>query len=100
MIVVVPPHVTCPDVTSIVSTVELSEVFLMRILPVPAETTSEKVMIRLVSTRTSIALSSGESERMVGDVKSTVVKFHLVVLAIPANGVFVAFLKAQAATWT
>ena len=70
VIVLVPPPVTWPEVTSIVSTVESSNTFLIVMLPVPAETISEKVMIRLVSTRTSIELSAGESVWRVGGVVS------------------------------
>ena len=73
----------------------------MVIFPVPTETISEKVITRLVLILTSIALSAGERDWMVGDVLSTaiVVKFHVVLSAIPANGLSDPSLRAQAASW-
>ena len=69
-----------------VSTVLLSLIFLMRILPVPFRIDSLKVATRLALKATSVASSSGESRVMVGLVVSleTTVKFHVLVSLIPA----------------
>lgn len=99
MIVLVPSHATCSDVISIVSTVELSDLFLRMIFPVPMETFSEKVIIMFVSTRTSVELSAGESDSMVGGIPA-VMKFHVVVSLIPANSFSAPSLKDHAAICT
>jgi len=44
------------------STKELSNLFLIIILPVPAETISEKVMVRSVVVLTPVELSAGERD--------------------------------------
>ena len=67
---VVPVPVTKPLVTSMVSTVESSEVFLMIILPDSTSTASLKVSTILLSTATPIALSAGVDELSVGLVVS------------------------------
>jgi len=58
-IVFVPPHVTRPDVTSIVSAMELSDSFLIVIVPVPTKTFSEKTMLRSFVVFRPVKLSDG-----------------------------------------
>ena len=70
VIVSVPPPVTFHDVTSIVSTVEWSEIFLIKIFPVPTDTVSVNVRTRLPFTPTLTAPSIGERVEMVGGVVS------------------------------
>ena len=62
----VPLPVTKPLVTSILSTVELSEDFLIVILPLSTSTASLKVSTILASTATPVALSDGVEEERVG----------------------------------
>ena len=96
----VPVPVTWPEVTSIVSNVVLSDVFLMVMLPVSTSTASEKVMTRLELVATPVALSAGERVDMVGSVMSAVVKFQVVVSAIPAKELPDASSKAVASIFT
>lgn len=67
VMIVVPLPVTCQELTAILSIVELSETFLMRILPVHIVTFSENVMTRFEDVLISVALSDGESVTRVGD---------------------------------
>ena len=62
----VPLPVTKPLVTSMLSTVELSEDFLIVILPLSTSTASLKVSTILASTATPVALSDGVEEERVG----------------------------------
>ena len=64
---------TCPLVTSMVSTVVLSLVFLMTIFPVPFATSSFNVMTRFVFAAIPIALSAGLRELRVGAISSATV---------------------------
>ena len=68
VISVVPVPVTNEPVTSMVSTVESSDDFLMTIFPLSASTASEKVKTILSSTPTLVAPSEGEEEDRVGAV--------------------------------
>ena len=80
----VPVPVTWPLVTSIVSIVISSEVFLTVMFPVWTVTLSLKFKIILASLATSVALSAGDDDDKVGSILSTVVKLRAVVLLIPA----------------
>ena len=64
----VPEPVTWPPVTSIVSTVELSDVFFIVIFPLSASTLSLKLRTIVESTATLVALSAGTDELSVGTV--------------------------------
>ena len=55
----VPEPDTCPLVTSIVSTVELSDVFFIVKFPLSASTLSLKLRTIVESTATLVALSAG-----------------------------------------
>ena len=79
-----PFPVTLLLVTPIVSTVLLSEAFLIVMLPLSVSTVSLKVRTMFASTATLVALSAGVDELRVGAVVSTVVKLNAVVLEIPA----------------
>ena len=82
--IVEPEPVTLDEfVTSIVSTVLLSLVFLIVIFPVSTSTASEKVNSIFADKETPIALSAGELELSVGS--AAVVKLNVVELEIPAN---------------
>ena len=59
MVTVTVDTATCPDVTSMVATVELSELFLIKMLPVPLAMFSSKVSTRLAPMATPVALSVG-----------------------------------------
>ena len=85
VISVLPLPLTKFPVTSIVSIVLLSEVFLIVILPVSASTASSNVKTILASTATSVALSDGEEDDNEGLLLSTVLKFKVVLLEIPSN---------------
>ena len=80
----VPDPDTWPPLTSIASTVESSEVFLIVISPLSASTFSLKFSTMFVSTATSVALSAGLEDDNVGFVVSDVVKLYVVVSLIPA----------------
>ena len=67
-----------------VSTVELSDVFLMTILPLSRSTASLKVSTILASTATPVAPSAGVEEDSVGAITSAIVKFSVVLLVMPA----------------
>jgi len=67
---VVPVPVTKPLVTSMVSTVESSDDFLITILPLSTSTASLKVSTILASTATPVAPSVGVEEDRVGLVVS------------------------------
>ena len=67
----VPDPVTWLLVTSIVSTTELSDFFLMMIYPVSTSTTSEKLIIISLPTATAVALWAGSVLDIVGGVVST-----------------------------
>ena len=84
VILEVPVPLTWPLVTSIVSTVLSSEVFLIVILPVSTSTLSLKFKIIFASLATSVALSAGDDDDKVGSVLSPVVKLKAVVELIPA----------------
>ena len=71
-------------VTSIVSTVLLSEVFFIVILPLSVSTVSLKVRTMLASSSTSVASSAGVEDESVGLALSTEVKLNAVVDLIPA----------------
>ena len=71
----VPEPVTWPLVTSIVSTVELSDVFFIVIFPVSASTISSKFKTIFASSATPVALSAGTDEVKVGLVLSAVPKY-------------------------
>ena len=72
------------SVTAMASIVELSEVFLMVILPLCLATASLKLSTILASTATAVALSAGFDEDSVGSAISAVVKLSAVVLVMPA----------------
>ena len=61
-----PDPVTWPPVTSIVSTVLLSDVFFIVIFPLSASTFSLKFKTILADTETSVASSAGVDELKVG----------------------------------
>ena len=84
VICVVPVPVTWPLVTSMVSIVELSDVFLIVILPLSTSTASEKLRTILPPTATAVALSAGVELLRVGAVVSVVVKEREVVSEMPA----------------
>ena len=71
-------------VTAMASMVELSEVFLMVMLPLSRSTASLKFKTILASTATAVALSAGFDEDSVGSAISAVVKLSAVVLVMPA----------------
>ena len=68
-----PDPVTLLPVTSIVSTVESSDVFLIVIFPVSASTLSLKFRTIFASIATAVALSAGDDELRVGAVVSYVI---------------------------
>ena len=74
VIVVVPVPVTKPPVTSIVSTVLSSDVFLMVILPVSTSTASSKVKTMFEPTVTPVASSVGVDDDKLGAVESSTAK--------------------------
>ena len=80
VIVVVPVPVTFEPVTSMVSTVELSDVFLMVILPLSTSTASLKVRIILTVPTTPVEPSVGDEEDRVGIV---FVRVPLPVVVVP-----------------
>ena len=80
----VPDPDNCTPLTSMVSTVLLSEVFFIVIFPLSASTFSLKFNTMFASTATSIALSEGLDDDNVGFVLSDVVKLNVVVSLIPA----------------
>ena len=84
VIVVVPVPVTNEPVTSMLSTVELSEDFLIVILPLSTSTASLKVRTIFASTATPVALSDGVEEERVGASTSALVKLNVVAFVIPA----------------
>ena len=91
VIVVEPEPETFALVTSIISTVLLSDDFLIMILPVLTTTSSLKVRTMLVLMPTPVAPSDGDEEEKVGSVSSevgaltsAVVKFSVVASVIPA----------------
>ena len=84
VICVVPVPVILESVTAMASIVELSEVFLMVILPLSTSTASLKLSTILASTATAVALSAGAEEDSVGLAISAVVKLSAVVLEMPA----------------
>ena len=69
---------TFMPVTSIVSTVVLSDDFLIVILPLSTSTASEKVSTRLASASIPVAPSDGDEEDNVGVPTSAVVKLSVV----------------------
>ena len=79
-----PVPVTFEPVTSIVSTVESSDDFLITILPLSTSTASLKVSTILASTATPVAPSVGVDEDRVGALTSAIVKFSVVASVIPA----------------
>ena len=79
-----PDPVTWVLVTSIVSTVLSSLVFLIVIFPLSTSTASLKFKTIFVSTATSVSRWAGEDEDKLGLVESRVVKLNAVVEDIPA----------------
>ena len=87
---------TALPVTLMVSTVELSDNFLMVMLPsVIAWTVSEKCMTKLAVVKTAVAPSEGDKLQIVGArvstsvvISASVVKFHVVASKIPEYGLF------------
>ena len=67
-----------------VSIVELSDVFLIVILPLSASTASAKLRTILLSIATAVALSAGDQLLNVGLIVSAIVNERLVVSLIPA----------------
>ena len=67
-----------------VSTVVLSDVFLMVIFPLSGSTSSSNVKTILLFVATPVALSAGLEDDKVGLVLSTVVQLRAVVLDMPA----------------
>ena len=89
--------VTALSVTSIVSRVELSLVFLIVIFPLSTSTASLKFKVIFAVADTPVALSDGTEEDRVGLVLSIVVKLSLLlVLSIPAYEFPAASSKAVA----
>ena len=84
VISVVPVPVTFEPVTSMVSTVELSDDFLIVILPLSTSTASLNVNTILASTATPVAPSVGTEEDRVGALTSAMVKFSVVASVMPA----------------
>ena len=84
VICVVPVPVTFELVTSIVSKVLLSEVFLIVIFPVSTSTLSSKFKTIFALSDTLVALSAGVDDDNVGLLVSPVVKLKAVVELIPA----------------
>ena len=80
----VPVPVTLEPVTSMVSTVELSDDFLIVILPLSTSTASLKVSTILASTAIPVAPSVGIEEDRVGALTSAIVKFSVVASVMPA----------------
>jgi len=72
VIAVVPVPVTCASPTAIVATVELSEVFLIVMLPDSTSTASLKFRTILAFAATLAALSAGVDEDRVGAVVSVI----------------------------
>ena len=71
IVICVPPlPLTFAPVTSIVSIVLLSEVFLIVILPLSASTASSKFRTMFAFTATLVALSAGVEDERVGAVVS------------------------------
>ena len=84
VIVEVPVPVTNDPVTSMVSTVEPSDDFLITILPLSTSTASLKVRTILAPTATPVAPSAGVEEDRVGSIISATVKFSVVLSEMPA----------------
>ena len=84
MICVVPEPVTWLLSTAMLSTVELSDVFLIVILPVSTSTASEKFRMILLSTVIPVAPKAGDELLKVGTPTSAEVNERLVVSLIPA----------------
>ena len=85
MIAVVPDPDTKSLVTSIVSTVESSENFLIVIFPVSTSTASEKLRTISLVVAISFESSAGLELLRVGAVSSAVVKLSVVFSLIPAK---------------
>ena len=83
-----------------VSTVLLSDVFLMVIFPLSGSTSSSNVKTILLFVATPVALSAGLEDDKVGLVLSTVVKLRAVVLDIPAYELLLPSSKAVASIKT
>ena len=97
VISLVPVPVTLFPVTSIVSKVLSSLVFLIVIFPLSTSTASLKVNVIFAVANTPVALSDGTEEDRVGLVLSIVVKLSLLlVLSIPAYEFPAASSKAVA----
>jgi hypothetical protein len=79
-----------------VSMVELSEAFLIVILPLSMSTASLKVRIMLAFSETPVALSEGEEEDNKGAAVSPAAKLSDVLLLIPAYELPEASSKAVA----
>ena len=74
--------------------------FLSVMLPVPLTMGSLKVATRFAPTATPVELSAGLNEVIVGAVVSTVAKFQVVSLEIPAKLLPAVSSMALAAIWT
>ena len=85
--------------TSMDSTVELSDDFLIRMFPLSTSTASEKVRTMLLSMATSVALSAGVELPRDGEITSAVVKEREVVSEIPAKELLEGSSKAVAGIW-
>ena len=83
VIVVAPEPETFALVTSIISTVLLSDDFLIMILPVLTTTSSLKVRMMLALMSTPVAPSDGEDEDKVGAVRSVESAGELHVMKVP-----------------
>ncbi len=83
-----------------VSTVELSDVFLITIFPLSTSTASEKLRTILLPRAIAVALSAGVELLRVGAVVSVVVKEREVVSEIPAYELLEESSKAVAAICT
>ena len=95
----VPEPVTCPLVTSMVSNIELSDVFLMVMFPLSASTFSLKLRTIVESTAIPVALSAGTDELNVGT-GLVLVKLKAVVELIPAYDALPLSSKAVASIKT
>ena len=90
VIMVEPEPDTNPPATLIVSTVELSDDFLINIFPLSASTASENVKTILSFTPTLVAPSLGEEEDRVGAVlinSKPVVNVYSSTLCVPRGAV-------------
>ncbi len=95
-----PATVTWPLVTSIVSTIASPTLSLITMSPVPTATSSSKVTTRLLSGATSMSSLAGAKVDTVGATVSAVVKFQLLLFAMPAKALPAVSVNAVAAIVT